>query len=422
MNPYQQITPMSLGWLDNNQEEQDKIKEMLSLLQEKGTLDEIGIGTIRDAFSNMLFPGITTIQTRAKYLVILLYLFKEADAIAQKAARKNNPLSPDDLVRFIYNSQDNLVDVFKANGLNERGVIGIRARNVVQKPTFIYWGALTTFSMVNPNLSLSQMCSLICQNAVETEKKRNPSVRDNKNSDDYFEDAPDACFDYPTIYSPITWNNDNWRDGLNMNLTYDEAEFISRKILSSPSSKNTALAQLLKYYRDNKISCEFKNFDQIPEAALDEGMKAIFQLASEFRKFIFGAHIAYNYLLSGRNDVFLKEAFDDWKDQDFNLVPLDEILETTKASVQQRFFLKEALNCAKAGEWKKFEDCIEKREKDLKQGRKKIGSFDYEKTPYQTPFNSKEDVAGIKLDYRSYRAGTITEDILNGLKAKGDNA
>ena len=82
MNLYQQITPMSLGWLDNNQKEQDTIKEMLSLLQEKGTLDEIGIGTIRDAFSNMLFPGITTIQTRAKYLVILLYLFKEADAIA----------------------------------------------------------------------------------------------------------------------------------------------------------------------------------------------------------------------------------------------------------------------------------------------------------------------------------------------------
>ena len=203
-----------------------------------------------------------------------------------------------------------------------------------------------------------------------------------------------------------------------MNLTCDEAEFISRKILSSPTSKNSALAQLLKYYRDNNISCEYKNFDQIPEGALDERMKAIFQLASEFRKFIFGAHIAYNYLLSDRNDVFLKEAFDEWKNQDFNLVPLDAILETTRATVQQRTFLKEALNFAKAGEWNKFEDCIEKREKDLKQGRKKIGSFDYEKTPYQTPFNSKEDVAGLKLDYRSYRAGTITEDILNGLNNK----
>ena len=409
---------MSLGWLDNNQAEQDKIKELLSLLQEKGTLDEIGIGTIRDAFSNLLFPGITTIQTRAKYLVILLYLFQEADAVAQKAAQKGRPYTSAQLAQFIDKSQDDLVNVFEKNGLNERGVIGKRTRNVVQKPAFIYWGALTTFGMVNPNLSRIQMYDLICYNASETEKKRNPSVKDNNISDDYFEDAPDACLDYPALYSPITWDNSNWREGLNMKLTYDEAEFISRKILSSPASKNSALAQLLKYYRDNKISCEYKDFDHIPEDALDDKMKAIFQLASEFRKFIFGAHLAYNYLLSGRNDAFLKEAFDEWKDQDFNLVPLDEILLKTNASAQQRTFLKNLLNYAKAGEWGKFEDCVEKREKDLKGNRKKIGTFDYETHPYQSPYTSKEDVAVIKLDYRSYRAGTITEDILKGLNNK----
>ncbi len=416
----EQTEPMSLGWLDNNQAEQDKIKEMLSLLQEKGTLDEIGIGTIRDAFSNLLFPGITTIQTRAKYLVILLYLFREADVLEQKAARKNNPLSPDELIRFINDSQDKLVKVFKDNGLNEHGIIGIRARNVVQKPSFIYWGALRTFGMINPNLSLKQMCDLIYKNAVETEKKRNPSVRDNKNNDDYFEDAPDACFDYPAIYSPVTWNIDNWREGLNMNLTCDEAEFISRKILSSPASKNSALAQLLKYYRDNKISCEIKNFNQIPEAALDERMKAILQLAKAFREFIYGAHIAYNYLLSGKNDVFLKEAFDDWKGKlNFDHETLNAILKTTNASNGLQIkFLKDLLNFAKAGEWEKFEKCIIEREKALKKNRSKIGTFDFEKTPYQSPFNSKENVSVLKLDYRSYRAGTITEDILNGLNNK----
>ncbi|MBQ3350324.1 MAG: hypothetical protein IJG38_07980 [Thermoguttaceae bacterium] len=415
MNEYRQTNPMSLGWLDNNQEEQEKIKVLLSLLQEKGTLDELGIGTIRDAFSNMLFPGITTIQTRAKYLVILLYLFQEADKEARKAARKNSPITRQALGEFLNKKQDDLVDVFKANGLNERGVIGIRARNVVQKPTFIYWGALTTFRMVNPNLSFSQMCDSICYNAVEAEQKRNSSVKDNKNNDDYFEDAPDACLDYPDLYSPVTWNHDNWREGLNMNLTYDEAKFICSKILASPSSKNSALAQLLKYCRDNGISCDFKNFDEIPEVALDENMKQVFQLAKAFRNFIYGAHIAYNYLLSDRNDAFLKDAFDDWKNQDFNLVPLDEILLKTKASTQQKAFLKELLSFAKSGEWKRFEERVQQREKELKGNRRKIGSFDYEKTPYQSPYNSVEAVSWMKLDYRSYRAGGIIRDILEGL-------
>lgn len=419
----EQTEYMSLGWLDNNQAEQDKIKEMLSLLQEKGTLDEIGIGTIRDAFSNLLFPGITTIQTRAKYLVILLYLFREADALEQKAARKNNPLSPDDLIRFINDSQDKLVKVFEDNGLNERGVIGIRARNVVQKPTFIYWGALRTFGMVNPNLSLKQMCGLICDNA-KAEQKRKQSVKDN-NNDDYDKDDYDACLEgYPRIYTPISWNNDNWREGLKMDLTYDEAAFISRKILNSDLSKNSALAQLLIFYRDNNISCNIEKFDDIPEAALDDKMKAIFQLASEFRKFIYGAHIVYNYLLSGKKDVFLKEAFDEWKDKlDFDHKTLDAILKTTNASnVYQEQFLNALLNFAKSGEWGKFENCIIAREKALKGDRSKIRPS-MEKTTYKSPFSSKEDVAkSLMLDFRARRAGIIILDILEGLKKqKGEN-
>ena len=432
MNAYLQTAPMSLGWLDNNQEEQDKIKEILNLLHEKGTLDEIGIGTIRDAFSNLLFPGITTIQTRAKYLVILLYLFREADAIAQKAARKNNPLSVDNLVQFINDSQDKLVKVFEDNGSDESGVIGIRARNVVQKPSFIYWSALRTFSMINPNLSLKQMCGLICDNA-KAEQKRKQSVKDN-NNDDYDKDDYDACLEgHPRIYTPVNWNNDNWREGLKMDLTYDEAAFISRKILNSDLSKNSALEQLLIFYRDNNISCNIEKFDDIPEAALDDKMKAIFQLASEFRKFIYGAHIVYNYLLSGKKDVFLKEVFDEWKKQDFDLVPLDAILKTTNTSNKhlkttntsnkhQIKFLNDLLNFAKAGEWGKFENCIIEREKALKGERRKIRQST-EKTTYKSPFSSKGDVAkSLMLDFRARRAGIIIQDILEGLKKqKGEN-
>lgn len=43
------------------------MSQVLAMLQEPGTLDELGIGQIRDAFSDLLFRGFLTIQTRAKF-------------------------------------------------------------------------------------------------------------------------------------------------------------------------------------------------------------------------------------------------------------------------------------------------------------------------------------------------------------------
>ena len=43
----------------------------MNLLQAPGAVDEIGIGLIRDAFANYFFPGTSTVQTRAKYFLIV---------------------------------------------------------------------------------------------------------------------------------------------------------------------------------------------------------------------------------------------------------------------------------------------------------------------------------------------------------------
>ncbi|MEX2417466.1 MAG: DUF6361 family protein [Actinomycetota bacterium] len=38
------------------------------MFREEGSVDEIGVGVIRDAFADMFFPGTSTIQTRAPVL------------------------------------------------------------------------------------------------------------------------------------------------------------------------------------------------------------------------------------------------------------------------------------------------------------------------------------------------------------------
>ena len=58
--------PSSFAWVDFAEKDRQRILEAIKMFQESDTRDELGIGTIRDAFSNLLFPGTSIIQTRAK--------------------------------------------------------------------------------------------------------------------------------------------------------------------------------------------------------------------------------------------------------------------------------------------------------------------------------------------------------------------
>ena len=69
---------MQLGWIDFSKEDRQKALDVINLLSEQGAVDELGIGIVRDAFANYFFPGTSTIQTRAKYFLIVPYILREA--------------------------------------------------------------------------------------------------------------------------------------------------------------------------------------------------------------------------------------------------------------------------------------------------------------------------------------------------------
>lgn len=68
---------MQLGWIDFSKEDRQKAFDVINLLSEQGAVDELGIGVIRDAFANYFFPGTSTIQTRAKYFLIVPYMLND---------------------------------------------------------------------------------------------------------------------------------------------------------------------------------------------------------------------------------------------------------------------------------------------------------------------------------------------------------
>ena len=56
----------TLTWIDLTASDRDKMRRVLDLFKEQGTLDEMGLGSLRDALSDALFPGTSSIQTRLR--------------------------------------------------------------------------------------------------------------------------------------------------------------------------------------------------------------------------------------------------------------------------------------------------------------------------------------------------------------------
>ena len=119
----------SLSWLDSSEHERRTVLDLVSALNEPGTLDELGIGTIRDTFSDELFPGTSTIQTRARYFLFVPWIMQMVEASSTKS-RANH-------ARWLQLQLCNAL--VKSHGADP-GVIGREAGAALQRwPVDIYW-------------------------------------------------------------------------------------------------------------------------------------------------------------------------------------------------------------------------------------------------------------------------------------------
>ena len=62
-------------WLDYSEHERRKMLDVVDLFREHDTRDELGVGSVRDVFADMLFPGTSTIMTRARYFLLVPWTY-----------------------------------------------------------------------------------------------------------------------------------------------------------------------------------------------------------------------------------------------------------------------------------------------------------------------------------------------------------
>ena len=129
-----------VGWLDYSEEHRQKMREIIDLFKDEDSVDELGLRSIRDPLADMMFPGLSTIQTRARYFLLVPWVYLQIES--QRVASSRAAVRARDL-------QYDLVKAMKNGGLaGGQGVIGWDAgRDVQRLPTDLYWNGLKTFGI-----------------------------------------------------------------------------------------------------------------------------------------------------------------------------------------------------------------------------------------------------------------------------------
>lgn len=133
--------PSALAWLDQSEEAQRRARELIRMFQETESRDELGIGQIRDIYSDWLFPGTSVIQTRARYFLIIPWLFKY---------HENKKRAGDELLKRVQADERLLIERLKSassSGTGAKvdmdGLIGVQKGAAVKTlPSTIYWNGL----------------------------------------------------------------------------------------------------------------------------------------------------------------------------------------------------------------------------------------------------------------------------------------
>ena len=136
----------TLAWLDTDESQQRLMNELLEAFKDQSSVDELGIGVIRDAIANALFPGTSVLQTRVRYMLFVGWLLRDV-------ARRGLPA--DRAASKLRASEVNLIESLITGG-ETTGVIGREARARLKRmPSAAYWAGLGTWGLRTWNVTLN---------------------------------------------------------------------------------------------------------------------------------------------------------------------------------------------------------------------------------------------------------------------------
>ena len=266
------MPPAVIAWLDYSQADQRRAREIVAMFSQAESRDELGLGQIRDALSDTLFPGTSVLLTRARYLLFVPWIYREG----ARRGRQGPQLSS-----WVDWHERRLIDAL-SNGGDREGLIGRVAGAAIQNlPSTIYWNSLRRFAILRDDGSPSQIGS------------HRQMARPSNDATEFVEHS-DAVWD-PSMPGPpedfFALSNCNFA------LTGDEATWLAERICQS--APDTLLQFLVAKGTRRQELARFAWDDPEVKAAPEQMLDGVDQ-AERFAVAMHGAGLLYNILLAER--------------------------------------------------------------------------------------------------------------------------
>lgn len=385
---------MKLGYIHNSREEQTRVLQVLKMTSESVALDELGIGRIRDAFADRMFPGISTLQKHMKYFSLMPQLYRRATE-----KRYNRPSEVKaEVIRLERIMTKNLYEGSKdKRGITGSDMIGKNRTNYVKyDPAYIYNSGLQTFEI----LRSSQLYNLI----YSASKALYSSPKASKSKD---EDTDDDAGEKSGLYQFCSFPNVDYdfTQKCSLDLTAEDKTFITDHILKAEACKGT----LLRYIVDNSDFAIAERFEQISSAQLPSDLAEIQDLAKRFADFMYMVHIRYNYIFSQYEDDEMRTQFEEKLVEYRNGgTDIDKVLKAVNLRENSgKWFCKEVAERIAANDIKEgggLDQLIINRERRVKGNRRKIGNPAY-------TYGKKNRIHFYKLTYRWDTVKVFAEEL-----------
>jgi hypothetical protein len=262
-----------LSWMDYSDHERRKMLDVIDLFAEQDTRDEMGIGTVRDAFADLFFPGTSTIQTRARYFLFIPWTYLKLE---------RRGVSSRDLAAKARREEIALIDGLVASEDSD-GTIGLRARASLKRlASNVYWQGLGAWGIRLFPGSQEQYHRMI-------DRYLGPSEVSRDDDGEPIDGTPRSNW-----HPGIPPASDGFPESVSFKLTRLEAEYLRERILTRvPATLLAFLVDRDRMWQLSDFPWEHPQFGEFPSRIKEQLLHA-----RNFSEAIHGSVLVYNLMLA----------------------------------------------------------------------------------------------------------------------------
>lgn len=270
-------------WLDYSERERRKMLDIVDLFREHDTRDELGLGSVRDTFADLFFPGTSTVMTRARYFLLVPWIY-------QRLERQH--ISSGQIADKGRRAETDLIDAIQQSDDSEGNIGTLAGHALVRLPSNIYWQGMGVWGIRIFRGSQAQYHRSLDRHYIQLVRHgARLSERDNEHDD----------LVVPNWHAGLIAPAPGFPKECSLSLTHREAAYLAERIRLS--SSDSLLAELVaRGQRSGNVPFVW----QYPHlAALPSALRELLDHAQNFSEVMHGASLLYNLILAeqaGRTD------------------------------------------------------------------------------------------------------------------------